>query len=613
MLTPIRAGRARADGRRSGTPAPAPRVAGPGGASEADGAGDGAVGTDPRLDTAGHLDDGALVATLAARGDAAVAALGELYERHAPAVYGYLRERLAADGPALIARDEEALDEVFHRLWSRPSMAPRDPARLARWLVMQAEQVVTALGASPVRGGAPRLEDVLITPELARRAARAPDLGVENDALFRIARRLATHASPDDVLQTVVDTAVELCGAGTAGLSLIETPADGGEPVFRWTHMAGELAGAVGGCTPRGHSPCGVTLERGAPQLFREPRRYFEYLAATPSPIVEGLVIPLVGGVETGASPIGTIWIVSHDAAARGFDWEDARVMTSLASFTSIALQIAEANVQHAAREAMREREASAQVAVDRQKDEFLASVSHDLKNPLTTIRGTAQLLRRQLARGEPPPPASADGSLAAIEGACVQMSDQLDTVLDVTRSRMGRPLDLLLRPTELVGIAHQLVEEAQRASDTHRVILDSAPAELVGTWDGARLRRALRNLLANALAYSPDGGEVTVSIGTERDERSGQDRVVLCVRDRGLGIPAADLPFVFERFYRGANVAGRIGGSGIGLADVREVIGQHGGAVEVESTEGAGSRFIVHLPLSPPAASDGSRRPYDQ
>ena len=137
-----------------------------------------------------------------------------------------------------------------------------------------------------------------------------------------------------------------------------------------------------------------------------------------------------------------------------------------------------------------------------------------------------------------------------------------------------------------------------QRASDTHRVTLDTALAQLVGTWDGPRVRRALRNLLTNALAYSPDGGEVTVSVHQERDEQSERDTAVICVRDCGLGIPAADLPFIFERFHRGANVAGRIGGSGIGLADVREVVSQHGGTVEVESTEGAGSCFTVRLPL---------------
>ena len=193
------------------------------------------------------------------------------------------------------------------------------------------------------------------------------------------------------------------------------------------------------------------------------------------------------------------------------------------------------------------------------------------------------------------------DGSLAAVETAVVQMADQLDTLLDVARSRMGRSLDLLLRPTDLVGIARTLVDDLQRATEDHRVSLDTALPELTGTWDAARLRRVLRNLLSNALAYTPAGGEITVSISREHDEQTGQTRAVLAVRDNGLGIPTADLPLIFERFHRGANVAGQIGGTGIGLADVREVVEQHAGAIHVESTEGAGSQFTIRLPFSPP------------
>ena len=672
------------------------------------------------------------MAALVGHGRHAAEALDALYERHAPAVYGYLTRRLGIDvhsdergAPASGAIAEDALAAAFARLWARPSIAPRDTERLVRWLLMHAEQAATSLGAPPATARAVCLEDVLITPELSRRPSRAPDLNAENEAFFRIARRLATHASPNDILQTLVDAAVDLCGAGTAGLSLLETPEDGGEPVFRWTHMAGALAKAVGESTPRGFSPCGVTLDRGAPQLFREPGRYFEYLAAAPSPIVEGLVIPLASSGEADATALGTIWIVSHDPASRPFDWEDARIMTSLASFTSIALQIADANVEKAGREALRDRErlsareiealaaereaildqladgvvvadsegrlvlvneasrrlhgvsalgvsvtayaetyhlytmegqpypsnelplaravlhgetvererwrikrpdgseivaegsaapvvladgtrygsvlvvrdVSDQVETDRQKDAFLASVSHDLKNPLSTIRGTAQLLLRQVRRGTSPSPVEVSTALEAIESASTHMADQLTMALDETRTRMGRSLDLVRRPTDLVRLTRQLVDEYQRTTVKHRLAL-SAPEELMGQWDNQRLRRAFRNLLGNALAYSPAGGDVTVSIGVEDGDAEEGPLACVAIVDHGLGIPAADLPFVFERFRRGQNVAGRIEGSGIGLADVRDVAEQHGGSVSIESKEGEGCTVTVRLPL---------------
>ena len=292
------------------------------------------------------LDDGDLVAALVPGGDGAVDALDALYERHAPVVFGFLQERLGAT-----ERAEWALVETFERLWTHASVAPRDRAVLVRWLLLHARLLAAAAGAearwsgatgdATSQGGAEkRLEDILITAELTRRSGRPPDVRAENDAFFRITRQLAAGAAGAAVLQTLMETATELCEAGTAGLSLLEAAPEGGDPVFRWTHMAGALAGAVGGTTPRNFSPCGVTLDRGAPQLFAYPARYFDYFAATPAPIVEGLVIPF--STSAGAEHDGTIWIVSHDESARPFDWEDARIMTSLASFTALALQVAE-------------------------------------------------------------------------------------------------------------------------------------------------------------------------------------------------------------------------------------------------------------------------------
>jgi signal transduction histidine kinase len=116
-----------------------------------------------------------------------------------------------------------------------------------------------------------------------------------------------------------------------------------------------------------------------------------------------------------------------------------------------------------------------------------------------------------------------------------------------------------------------------------------------VGAWDAARLEPALDNLVDNAVEYSPDGGDVTVRVRVEGDA------AVVRVADRGIGIPAADLPRVFERLHRGANVAGRIDGTGIGLARVRQTVAQHGGTVDVQSREGHGSTVTVRLPLAAP------------
>jgi signal transduction histidine kinase len=121
------------------------------------------------------------------------------------------------------------------------------------------------------------------------------------------------------------------------------------------------------------------------------------------------------------------------------------------------------------------------------------------------------------------------------------------------------------------------------------------------------RLERVLENLLSNAIKYSPEGGSITVAIA---DEEIGGPWAVLTVRDQGLGIPAADLPRVFERFQRARNVEGRIGGTGIGLASARQIVEQHGGTIAAESAEGTGSTFTVRLPLAFPAAEDVETSP---
>jgi RNA polymerase sigma factor (sigma-70 family) len=176
------------------------------------------------------------------------------------------------------------------------------------------------------------LESILITEQLHSRSCRERRAEQEAESLRTLARVIA--ASPQDLVDAFLKIPLDLCRAGTAGLSLLETNASG-EQVFRWTNLSGKLSNCVGGTTPRNFSPCGVTLDRNSPQLFSYPARYFQYFNQVDVPIVEGLVIPFYAGPKTE----GTIWIVSHDEQSR-FDSEDARIMTSLAEFTGCALHL---------------------------------------------------------------------------------------------------------------------------------------------------------------------------------------------------------------------------------------------------------------------------------
>ena len=235
---------------------------------------------------------------------------------------------------------------------------------------------------------------------------------------------------------------------------------------------------------------------------------------------------------------------------------------------------------------------------LEQQKDQFLSAAAHDLRTPLTTIQGRIQLLQRRLERS-PLDPARLRDDLQRMEVNAHRMVALINELLEVANIQLGRPVQLNRRPTDLVTLARSAVVEHRQATDKHELAVEAPEGELVGTWDPTRLERVLANLLSNAIKYSPSGGRITVRVTRDADQPG--DLALLVVTDQGIGIPAADLPHIFERFRRGDNVAGTIPGTGIGLAAVREIVEQHGGSVAVESEEGAATSFKVWLPLAPP------------
>ncbi len=241
--------------------------------------------------------------------------------------------------------------------------------------------------------------------------------------------------------------------------------------------------------------------------------------------------------------------------------------------------------------------------STERAREEFLSSASHDLKTPLTSIRGQAQLARRRLARLastdglDGADVAPIDGPLARIDVATGRMLALINELVDLTRARLGTPLELDRRPTDLLALVGAAVAQYEGPAAS-RIVVEAAEPALWVPVDAARLGRVVDNLLSNALKFSPGGGQVRVRVG--REPGTDGPVVVIAVTDRGVGVPAADLPHIFERFQRAGNVAGRIEGTGIGLASARHIVEQHGGSIAVESVEGAGSTFTVRLPLAP-------------
>jgi hypothetical protein len=176
-----------------------------------------------------------------------------------------------------------------------------------------------------------RAEQIRETVALRKRQAGHANHEAENLALTRLARMMAEE--PGNVPAALTVVALELCGAGSAGISVIER--QGTAEVFRLLSVAGAWATFEGGTMPRDESPCGICLERGAPQLYRNPASFFGCCKDLCPEVRQCLVVPII----VQHQPLGTLWVASHDSV-RHFDCEDVRVLSSLAHLTGAALKM---------------------------------------------------------------------------------------------------------------------------------------------------------------------------------------------------------------------------------------------------------------------------------
>ncbi|MCC7104351.1 MAG: HAMP domain-containing histidine kinase [Chloroflexi bacterium] len=224
--------------------------------------------------------------------------------------------------------------------------------------------------------------------------------------------------------------------------------------------------------------------------------------------------------------------------------------------------------------------------AARRQLLEFMSLVVHELRNPLSAMRGYVQLFRRRSAED----PRSIAHGAQVIEQATGRLARLIDDLLDTTQIESGR-FQLLPTPMDLAATARDVVELQQSTTAEHRLVLE-CPDRVDGEWDRERISQLLANLLTNAVKYSPSG-EVRIVIATTADE------VTLSVVDQGPGIASAQLDRLFQPFTRLEN-SPRARGLGVGLSLARGIVEAHGGRIAVDSQPGVGTTFHVTLPRWP-------------
>ena len=420
------------------------------------------------------------------------------------------------------------------------------------------------------------LEHIIITEKLFQRPSRATNFEAENRALHNLAYQLTE--SSQDLLQSLVAMAVDICQAGSAGISIPAVKANG-EEIFQWVALAGAYADAEG-AVPRYASICNLCLEQRAPQLYAYPARYFKNFQQLQPQMVECLVLPLM----INTHPLGTIWVVAHDEAKQ-FDREDLRVMGSLAQFTALSLhqmQIRRDAEMATARERQSRQKAEAAIHL---RDEFIATISHELRTPLANMKIAIRMLT--LTAGS----SQSERYLHILAAECDREVKLVNTLLDLQRLEAGME-SVALSATPLAEWLWSLVapfkanrRDSQPAWDLQ--IPANLPTLMI---DPLKLEQIITELLNNACKYTPADGAVQLSVSLT------PNLLEFSVSNTGVEIPSHALPKLFDKFYRVADGSQTEQGTGLGLALAQQLVELMQGKILVKSQHQL-TTFTVVLP----------------
>jgi PAS domain S-box-containing protein len=444
-----------------------------------------------------------------------------------------------------------------------------------------------AVSTAPLRDAAGRIRGVVaVAGDVTERKREQAERGLlyaeserrqkEAEVLAELARGIGAARDLDALLQHVVEGSRELAAGDLAHIALRD-PASGAM-VFRY--WAGERRqGAQGYEITPGRGIGGQVLLTGRPfrtaDYARDPRISADLL---PTVQVEGIVASMAVPIRIDEVIEGLLFV--DNRTPRSFTDRDEVLLTRLADHAAVAIR----NVRLLSREQAARADAE---AASRAKDEFLAMLGHELRNPLGAIAHAMMVLDRISKQDE------RGTRLRAIVGRQTRhLARLVDDLLDVTRLSTGK-IQLQRLPTDLRAVAERGLASLHEAGKTsgHTVGLVGDPVVVEG--DATRLEQVVWNLLDNALKYTPPGGRIDVEVVRDAGE------AVLRVRDSGSGIAPEILPRIFELFVQAhASLDRAQGGLGLGLALVRRLVELHGGRVAATSPgPGKGSEFIVRLP----------------
>jgi signal transduction histidine kinase/CheY-like chemotaxis protein len=438
-----------------------------------------------------------------------------------------------------------------------------NPERLLR-------AVRTAMDRFELRMDLERKRIALVTAE------RAAELRAERLAqLQEVTGELARLVEATDAASIVMRRFEILFGA-ERGWFAERSAVDGGLDVIATFRYPPE-SGMNRHFGPDEDVPATAVLD-GTPLFIENPAAYrarFPHLAGSFPGVTTGAIVVLPLLAERRVLGV----IAFGLSTPRTFDSDERSFLIALAQQCSLAFE--RARLWSQLRSAVEAR------------DRTLAVATHDLRNPLSAIGMLAQSLELEAAESFVPGELVRDVS-RRIGARVAKMNRLITELLDVAALEGGADLALDRKTTDLVEIARRVAGDHARAAGP-RLHLAVPDEPVTGQWDENRLERVVENLVSNAIKYSPRGGAINVVVS--RDPDAG--RAEISVADRGVGIPAADLPHIFDRFHRAHNVIGSFQGTGIGLSSARHIVERHGGTIAVVSHEGFGTTVSVRLPTA--------------
>ena len=442
---------------------------------------------------------------------------------------------------------------------------------VAPWSVVLVAVVVVVIYVSFSLAGSLRVaqRDLLLRmDELQRRTA-------ELTVLNQIAGALTYSGELLRFWQVIYEQAGQIFDADCFFVALRRDDADSYEIPFGWigkVSLSGQTTDPKHGIILQAcQNSAGAVLLAGE-EAYQEGVHFPSGEAADFKPVAALAARISVDGIVRGV-------IVAQSTVADAYHPDDKRLIAAIADQAAIALE--KARIERVAAEV----QAMHQLNV--LKAEFISTVSHELRSPLTPILGFAELLASNAFDAE-----SVQEMAGEMYHQAQRMHRLVDDLLDVSRMEAGR-FRLDLAEIDVQPLLMTMVRDYGQRSELHHVI-GEVPTTLPTVYgDGERIRQVLDNLLSNAIKYSPEGGEIRL------DARVDGEQVLVSVSDHGIGLPRERLSRLFEKFYRvDSQLTHRVRGSGLGLAIAKYIVDAHGGRIWVESELGKGSTFSFTLPI---------------